>query len=577
MDSSVFKPAPYFDPSGLRTELTGLFNAHGAADARSLIIDRLKELVATSRDEARRTLEADGNGRRCAEGLAKFQDELIRLIYDYTVHHVYRASIPSEAERMAIVATGGYGRGLLAPNSDIDLLFLLPYRQTPWGESVAEYILYILWDLGFKVGHATRNVDQCLKMAWSDMTIRTALLDIWLVQGDPQLFAELGDRLRSEVLSGSARKFIDAKLAERDDRHKRIGESRYKVEPNVKDGKGGLRDLHTLHWLSKYLFGSEVGPPTVQAGIFTPSEVYAYRRCEDFLWTVRCLLHFTTGRAEERLTFDLQPQMAEILGYQRRLGQLPVERFMKHYFLVAKEVGDLTAILCAALEIQQLKASPGLRKRLLAPLNWRTRRQVRERTDFRIDNDRLNIVDRDVFVRDPVNLIRLFAQAEHTDTSLHPDAIRSLRRSLRLIDDKLRNDKEANRLFLELLTGTVNPEASLRRMNKAGVIGKFIPAFGHVVGMTQFNMYHHYTVDEHLVRTVGQLNYIERGEAGEQLPLSSEIFPSIKNRKVLYVAAFLHDIAKGRVEDHSILGRAWRARSVQGWGLRGPKPRRLPG
>jgi [protein-PII] uridylyltransferase len=554
MDSPSFIPAPYFDPTQLRVDLTALFNEHGGVDARGLVVERLKALLKDARLQAQRTLEADGNGRRCAEGLAKFQDELIRLIYDYTVHHVYRASIPSEAERMAIVATGGYGRGLLAPGSDIDLLFLLPYRQTPWGESVAEYILYILWDLGFKVGHATRNVDQCLKMAKDDMTIRTALVDIWLVQGDAQLFAELSERLRAEVFAGTARKFIDAKMAEREERHRKIGESRYKVEPNVKDGKGGLRDLHALHWLSKYLFGSEVGPPTVEAGIFTPAEVATYRRCEDFLWSVRCLLHFTTGRAEERLTFELQPRMAEVLGYRQQRGQLPVERFMKHYFLVAKEVGDLTTILCSALEIQQLKTAPGLTSRLLAPLNWRTRRQVRERTDFRIDNDRLNIAGRDVFTRDPVNIIRLFAQAEHNDTFLHPDAIRSLRRSLRLIDDQLRANPEANRIFLELLTGKINPEASLRRMNEAGVIGRFIPAFQRVVGMTQFNMYHHYTVDEHLIRTVGQLSYIERGEAGEQLPLSRDIFPTIKNRKVLYVAAFLHDIGKGRPEDHSILG-----------------------
>jgi [protein-PII] uridylyltransferase len=554
MDSSTFAPSPYFDPAALRVELTALFNTHGAGDARWLVVDRLKALVKDARLQAQRTLEADGNGRRCAEGLAKFQDELIRLIYDYTVHHVYRASIPSEAERMAIVATGGYGRGLLAPGSDIDLLFLLPYRQTPWGESVAEYMLYVLWDLGFKVGHATRNVDQCLKMALADMTIRTALVDIWLVQGDAQLFLELTDRLRSDVFTGTGRKFIDAKMAEREERHKKMGESRYKVEPNVKDGKGGLRDLHALHWLSKYLFGGEVGPPTVEAGIFTPAEVATFRKCEDFLWSVRCLLHFMTGRAEERLTFDLQPQMAEVLGYRAQRGQLAVERFMKHYFLIAKEVGDLTTILCSALEMQQLKTSPGLKSRLLAPLGWRSRRQLRERTDFRIDNGRLNIADRDVFQRDPVNLIRLFAQAEAHDAFLHPDAIRRIRRSLRLIDDKFRQNPEANRIFLEMLTGKTNPEASLRRMNEAGVIGRFIPAFGHVVGMTQFNMYHHYTVDEHLIRTVGQLNYIERGEGGEQLPLSSEIFPTIKNRKLLYVTAFLHDIGKGRVEDHSILG-----------------------
>jgi [protein-PII] uridylyltransferase len=554
MDKSQFPPAPYFDPHELRHTLTALFNAHGSApEARPAVLDRLKLLVKASRGAARLQLESDGIGRRCAMGLARFQDELVRLIYDYTVTHVYRATNPSDAERMAIVATGGYGRELLAPGSDIDLLFLLPYKQTPWGESVAEYMLYLLWDLGFKVGHATRTVDQCLKLAAEDTTIRTSLLDMWLIHGDAQLYAELEQRFRSEVIRGSERAFIDAKMAERSERHRRAGESRYRVEPNIKDGKGGLRDLHTLHWLSKYLVGHEVGPASVAMGIFTKEEVATFRKCEDFLWTVRCFLHFYTGRPEELLSFDIQPVLAERLGYKDKSGLRAVERFMKHYFLVAKDVGDLTTILCSALEMQQLKSTPSLGS-MLNPLTWKTRRQIREKTDFRIDNGRMNIADPDVFKRDPVNLIRFFAQAENTDTFLHPNAIRELRRSYRLIDDKVRSDPEANRIFMNLLTGRVSPEATLRRMNEAGVLGRFIPEFGRVVAMMQFNMYHHFTVDEHLIRTVGMLTDIERGGAAGELPLSTELIKTIQNRRVLFVAAFLHDIGKGRVEDHSTVG-----------------------
>jgi [protein-PII] uridylyltransferase len=545
---------PYFDTQALRHKLTGIYNdAGGAPEARPAVIESLKGLVKNARQAARTALEASGNGRQCASGLSEFQDDLIRLIYDYTVTHVYRATNPSDAERMSIVATGGYGRGLLAPGSDIDLLFLLPYKQTPWGESVAEYMLYVLWDLGFKVGHATRTVEQCIKLSIADTTIRTALLDARLIHGDRQLFAEFEDRFKSEVVAGSARQFIDAKMAERDERTRRIGESRYKVEPNVKDGKGGLRDLHTLHWLSKYIFGQEVGSAAVEAGIFTPAEARTFRRCEDFLWSVRCFLHFLTGRAEEVLSFDVQPQMAESLGYTAHGGLRSVERFMKHYFLIAKDVGDLTTILCGALEMQQLKAAPSV-SRFLRPLTWRTRREVRQKTDFRVDNDRLNVADPDVFKRDPVNLIRFFAQAESTGGFLHPDAIRLLRQSLRLIDDKLRNDPEANRLFLELLTGSANPEGTLRRMNDAGVLGRFIPDFGRIVAMMQFNMYHHYTVDEHLVCTVGNLTAVEQDLVRDELPLSSELMKNIQNRRALFVAAFLHDIGKGRKEDHSIVG-----------------------
>ena len=554
MEKTLDTAPPYFDPAALRRELSALAQSAGdAAQVRTPVVERLKQIVAQARSMAQAQLNADGNGRRCAAGLSRFQDAFIHLLFDYTTTHVYRATNPSDAERMAIVATGGYGRGLLAPQSDIDLLFLLPYKQTPWGESVAEYMLYIMWDLGFKVGHATRNVDQCIKLSLADITIRTAVLDSRLILGDAQLFTELEQRFRDEVVRGTTRAFIDAKMAEREERHRRAGESRYRVEPNIKDGKGGLRDLHTLHWMSKYLYGEGVGRATVEDGIFTENEVHIFRKCEDFLWSVRCFLHFLTGRPEERLTFDLQAPMADLLGYKRHGGLRAVERFMKHYFLVAKDVGDLTTILCNTLEIQQLKTSPGL-NRLLNPLSWRTRREVRQKTDFKIENDRINVRDRDVFKRDPVNIIRFFAQAEHTDTYLHPDALRLLRSSLSRVDHSLRINPEANRIFLELLTGRVNPEGTLRRMSEAGVLARFIPAFRRVVGMMQFNMYHHYTVDEHLLRTVGNLTSIERGGSSGELPLSTEIVKAIKNRRVLYVAAFLHDIGKGRTEDHSIVG-----------------------
>jgi [protein-PII] uridylyltransferase len=555
MDKSIASSAPYFDAGEVGRELVRCVEAQGGAaqEARPAVLERLKELLRTARAEAARHLDADGKGRRCAQGLAAFQDELIRLVYDYTVGHVYRATNPSAAERMAVVATGGYGRGLLAPFSDIDLLFVLPYKQTPWGESVVEYMLYLLWDLGLKVGHATRTVDQSLKLARADMTIRTALIDSRLIHGEEPLFRELMQRFQREVVNGTARQFVEAKLAERDERHRRAGESRYRVEPNIKDGKGGLRDLHTLHWLAKYLYGDGLSAGAVEAAIFTADEYATFRRCEDFLWTVRCNLHFLAGRAEERLTFDVQTAMAERLGYAERRSLRAVERFMKHYFLVAKDVGDLTTILCSALEIEQVKPSPGL-ARLLNPLSWRARRRIRSTGDFRIDNGRLNVADAEVFKRDPVNLIRFFARAEETGAFFHPDAVRLLRRSLRLIDDKLRNDAEANRIFLDMLCSEKNPEATLRRMNEAGVLGRFVPEFGRVVSMMQFNMYHHFTVDEHLIRTVGMLSDIEHGEAAESHPLSTSIFKTVQNRRALYVAAFLHDIAKGRDEDHSLVG-----------------------
>ena len=555
MDQTIVKSAPYFNLDAMRREASELARYYSGQDSslRIALVERLRQLVQDARAEAKRQLESDGDGRRCAEGLSAFQDALIRLAYDFTTNHVYRAKNPSAAEHMAIVATGGYGRGLLAPGSDIDLLFLLPYKQTAWGESVAEYMLYLLWDLGFKVGHATRTIDQCVRLSHSDMTIRTALLDARLILGDEVLFAEFQRRFRKDVLEGNARAFIDAKLEEQNARHARAGASRYLVEPNIKDGKGGLRDLHTLHWLAKHLYPDKAEEEFVEAGVFTPAEYRSFRRCESFLWSVRCQLHFLTDRPEERLSFDLQPLMAERLGYRSHAGLRAVERFMKHYFLVAKEVGELTRIVCSALEMKQLKSLPSIGT-LLSPFGWRRRARLRRTSDFRIENGRISAAHTDVFAKDPVNFIRLFAFADEQQATFAPEVLRQVRANLRLIDDSLRANPAANHLFLRLLTGARDPEVVLRNMNEAGVLGHFIPDFGRVVSMMQFNMYHHFTVDEHLIRSIGFLSDIERGRYAVEHPVSTEIIRTIDNRRALYVAMFLHDIGKGRDEDHSQAG-----------------------
>lgn len=546
---------PFFDPPAARDALSRLWREHGGESAalRAALLAYLKNILQQGRDAARSALEADGKGCKCAQALSVLQDELIRLIYDFVTTYYYRAQNPSHGERIGIVATGGYGRGLLAPGSDIDLLFLLPYKKTPWGESVAEHILYLLWDLGFKVGHATRTVEQTVRFAKSDMTTRTALLDARLILGEAELWAAFERQFREEVLSGGHREFIAAKLEERDKRHERMGSSRYRVEPNIKDGKGGLRDLHTLYWIAKHLHPGLTGENWVETGVFTAAEDKMYKRSEDFLWTVRCHLHFLAGKPEERLTFDVQPAMAERLHYHDRKGLMAVERFMKHYFLVAKDVGDLTRIVCSSLEVQELKGVPQLNS-LLSPLTWRTRMKLSGTSDFRVENGRLNAKNADVFRNDPVNLIRLFALGAEHNVLLHPEVIRRMRSSLRLIDDDLRANPEANRLFLSILTSRTKPEVSLRRMNEAGVLGRFIPDFGRIVSMMQFNMYHHYTVDEHSIHAVGVLSAIERGLLGDELPLSTEIIRNIANRRALYVALFLHDIGKGRDEDHSMVG-----------------------
>ncbi len=545
-----------FDAAVIAADLAELAEVHHGRERelRTAVAQLLKAALADGRALAERLLLEDRHGRRCAERLCSMQDELVRILYEFAGRHLYPSLNPSEAERMAVIATGGYGRGLLAPGSDIDLLFLLPYKQTAWGESIAEAILYCLWDMGLKVGHATRSVDECIRQAKSDMTVRTAMLEARYLLGDRGLYDELTARFGKDIVQSSAPEFVAAKLAEREERHRRAGQSRYLVEPNVKDGKGGLRDLHTLFWIAKYVYRVREAEELIDRGVFDREEYQLFRRCEDFLWSVRCNMHFLAGRAEERLSFDIQREIAVRLGYTRHPGQQDVERFMKHYFLVAKDVGDLTAILCAELEDRQAKALPVLR-RVMARFRPRGRRTLSETEDFVVDNNRINIAEPDVFRRDPVNLIRIFHLADRHGLAFHPDAMRAATRSLRLVDARLRGDAEANRLFLEILTSRNDPERVLRRMNETGVLGRFIRSFGRIVAMMQFNMYHHYTVDEHLLRCIGVLAEIERG-GQDETKLATELMRTIQpqHRAVLYVALFLHDIAKGRIEDHSLAG-----------------------
>ncbi|MEP9366322.1 [protein-PII] uridylyltransferase [Xanthobacter sp. VNH20] len=540
----------------MKAEVLDIAKAHAGREVelRRAVVARLKQALSEGNVEAERLLMEDGCGRCCSVRLSALQDAIIAAVHEVATTILYPIDNPSRAERMAVVAVGGYGRGMLAPGSDTDILFVLPYKQTAWGESVAEAMLYMLWDLGLKVGHATRSVEECLRQARADITIRTSILEARFLVGDKALFEDLETRFDKEVVEGTAAEFVTAKMAEREERLRKAGQSRYLVEPNVKDGKGGLRDLHTLFWIAKYVYRVRSTGELVSKGVFTRDEARLFTRCEDFLWSVRCHLHFLTGRPEERLSFDLQREMAQRLGYTEHPGQRDVERFMKHYFLVAKDVGDLTAILSAGLEARHEKPVPGLKGMVDRLRSGTKRTKLKESADFVIDTERLNVADDLAFVRDGVNFLRMFHIADKRNLALHPDAMRLAASSLSLIDQKLRENPEANRLFLEIICSKNTPETVLRRMNEVGVLGRFLPEFGKVVAMMQFNMYHHYTVDEHLLRCIGILSEIERNTNPENA-LANELMLTLKpQRHLLYVALLLHDIAKGRPEDHSIAG-----------------------
>ncbi len=515
-----------------------------AADRRQAALIVIKGAYTQGRARVRKAVEEQGlPGLPAARALSALQDAVIAQIHDFALTH-----LGARDEKIAVVATGGYGRGELAPGSDIDLLFLRPARQSAGSQAVIEFVLYMLWDLGLKVGHATRSVVECLRLARQDITIRTAILEARHLCGDRSLFDELRKKFWEDA-AANGRDFVEAKLAERKARHTRQGESRYLVEPNLKESKGGLRDLQTLYWLGKYLYRVENAADLVEHNVFSKEEFKVFQKAEAFLWNVRVRLHYLLDRAEERLSFDVQPAMAAAMGYtDAEKPRRAVEAFMRAYFLVAKDVGDLTRIFIAALEEQHRKPRPSLRRILPGFL-----RQRSPDDDFYVENGRL-CANPAIFKADPANLIRLFHVADTKQVDIHPNTLRSVTRSLDLITDKVRQDPAANRAFLETLSSRHDPERALRLMNEAGVFGRFIPEFGHAVGLMQFNMYHHYTVDEHLIRAIGNIAAIERGEHMEEHPLTSDVIKRIKSREALYCAVLLHDMAKGLQGDHSDVG-----------------------
>ena len=527
---------------------------------RRAAVTLLKEALDVGRLAiAQRLAARPSRGLEASNGGAYLVDAIVQALFAFTTQRLYPRHNPTAGERLTILAVGGYGRGEMAPHSDVDIGFVTPTKQIVWAEQVIESMLYALWDLGLKVGHSSRSLDEMVRQAKADVTIRTALLEARHVAGDEALATEAFGRFKAEVQRGSERQFIADKLAERDARHRKMGDTRYVVEPNVKEGKGGLRDLHALFWIGKYIYDVQRAAQLVDTGLFTADEYRRFHRADDFLQAVRCHLHLITRRAEDRLTFDVQREVAARMRFSDRPGKSAVERFMQFYFLQAKAVGDLTGVFLAHLDEQ------------FAARGWRSwlpalRRSPRRLNGFVLDRGRLAIPRDRFFAEDPVRLVEVFALADREGLEVHPLTTRAAARDAKLIDD-FRTDPQANALFIEILSSPGDPELVLRWMNEAGVLGRFVPDFGRVVAQMQFDMYHHYTVDEHSLRAIGLLSRIEQGALTEDHPLASIILGQIVSRRVLYVAVLLHDIAKGRGGDHSILGAAVAERLCPRFGL----------
>jgi [protein-PII] uridylyltransferase len=345
-------PGAIVDRCALADRLAALPEGDAPSLRRAAVAELRAALDAGWAEIARRLAEQPSRGLDATNAGALLIDVVVEALFAFTTTRLHPLHNPTAGERLAILAVGGYGRGEMAPRSDVDIAFLTPARQTSWGEQVIESMLYALWDLGLKVGHSSRSLDDMVRQAKADVTVRTALLEARRVAGDGDLAAEAFRRFKAEVQRGTERQFIADKLAEREARHRKMGDTRYVVEPNVKEGKGGLRDLQALFWIGKYVYDVQLAAQLVDAGLFTRAEYRRFHRADSFFQAVRCHLHLATGRAEDRLTFDVQREIAERMRFADRPGRSAVERFMQYYFLQAKAVGDLTGVFLAHLEEQ---------------------------------------------------------------------------------------------------------------------------------------------------------------------------------------------------------------------------------
>ena len=532
----------------------GLHDYHAQ---KPFLVDFIKRKRALILDKARKKLDSGHyKGVKSARDIANGYDLLISEVFSFATENIFSSEKAAKTPaQMALIATGGYGAGKLAPFSDIDILFLLADHPKTAQKKTIEYLLRLFWDSGFKIGYSVRVMKDLAQDVKKDLVFCTSMLDSRLLAGNVQLYQKWLKQFQRARKTITKRRFVKAKLVERDIRHELSGRSRYLVEPNIKNGKGGLRDLQTLWWLAQFCYDAKSGEDLLNAGLFHQDEYQKLSDCEAFLWEVRCHLHFL-GESQEQLSFHIQPILAQKMGFGDEGGLSGVEHFMKNYFRMAKQAGDLTRILCAMLEDDQAKPKPRLShfiKKLVSPK--KTKNGLGR--DFYIEGGRLNIASPNLFLDKPTQMMRFFHIAALYDLNFHPKALNQINNALHLITDDYRQDPINNQIFLDILTSRKNPAHTLRAMNEVGFLGLFILEFGAIVAQMQFNMYHHYTVDEHLLNAIGLCSVIER-KGLEQIANAKKILSKIDkepyHRAALYIAILTHDIAKGQEGDHSTKG-----------------------
>jgi [protein-PII] uridylyltransferase len=494
-----------------------------------------RELITAAQEELKARFLAEESVETLVRSRALFIDTLLRATWSHLLE-------PALGARMALMAVGGYGRGELHPYSDVDILILVPGDAPLIATERAqiEGLITFFWDIGLEVGNSVRTAAECAEESAADVGVMTTLLEARLLVGDPALVYDMREALAPSKVWPS-HKFFEAKLAEQRERHLKANDTAYNLEPNVKNGPGGLRDLQTIGWVAKRHFGADSLDELVQKGFLTPAELRKLKQAQAFLWKARFGLHVLTGRHEDRLLFDHQIKLARAFGYEDATYTLAVEQLMQRYYRTALDVSFLNELLLQAFRDAILPGdSP--------PQVINTRFQIR--------NEYLETTSPDMFSRSPSALLELFVLLQqHPEVrGVSANTMRAVARHLWLIDEEFRQNPRHHRLFLEILRAPVGVTHELRRMNTYGVLGRYIPAFGRIVGRMQYDLFHAYTVDAHTLFVVSNLRRLAMSKFDHELPKLSSIMRGLPKPEIVYLAALFHDIAKGRGGDHSDLG-----------------------
>src|SRR5580698_6555827 len=510
------------------------------------LLSRLPVLLAeaqgspTAYRELLRHAHEDLKARFLAEEPVEALVHARAALVDIVLREVWRAQSIPQAAAWALVAVGGYGRGELHPCSDIDILLLVPSPPDPAGRGMVERLVTFLWDIGLEVGHSVRTVEECAQESVADVSVMTTLIEARQLAGSTSLAAQMREALSPDHV-WPVREFFEAKVREQAERHLKAHDTAYNLEPNVKTGPGGLRDIQTIAWVAKRHFGSDTLDGLATRGFLSVAELRRLKQAQAFLWKVRFGLHILTGRREDRLLFDHQIRLAQTFGYEDASYTLAVEQFMQRYYRTVMDVSLLNELLLQLFREAILNETDPPR-----PLNPR----------FQMRNGSLEAVSDDIFVRTPSTLLELFVLLQQNPeiNGVRASTMRAVARSLWLIDEEFRQNPRHHRLFLEILRAPVGVTHELRRMNTYGVLGRYIPAFGRIVGRMQYDLFHAYTVDAHTLFVVSNLRRFAIPRYDHELPTLSRMMQQLPKPEIAYLAALFHDIAKGRGGDHSELG-----------------------